>query len=179
MIKGSEYLSSNRNEARRSLHLGNRLEVLRCPFTIIAHLIDHLANKGSHIKERIGCIVNMKRGEIQAQYSPVPSELRSPSGCRPLETCEPFEKGIESKNWTDGTLGVPLNTMCWERDNVRTWWVVVPCQQPICNTHHVTEQRSESFLSAFGIELSEKRWTDFSKKTCTESVVHGRVITTA
>ena len=45
--------------------------------------------------------------------------------------------------------------------------IVVPCQQPICNTHHVTEQRSESFLSAFGIELSEKRWTDSSKKTYT------------
>ena len=46
--------------------------------------------------------------EIQAQYSPVPSELRSPSGCPPLETCLPFEKEAKSKNWTDGTLGVPL-----------------------------------------------------------------------
>ena len=49
--------------------------------------------------------------------------------------------------------------------------IVAPWQQPICNTHHVIEQCSESFLSAFGIELSKKRWTDSSKKTCTESVV--------
>ena len=33
-------------------------------------------------------------------------------------------------------------------------------EQPICNTHHVTQQRSESFLSAFGINSSEQECTE-------------------
>ena len=39
--------------------------------------------------------LHCKRDRNDDQYDP--SELRSPSGCPPLETCLPFEKGMNLK----------------------------------------------------------------------------------